>query len=352
MSTFSEQRSCVDCETPFVAGSYNAIRCEDCRRSRRRSRQRATPPEAVCTICGKTFQQYRSGQLTCGEADCQRARYNQTRQPERQTQMDSLFRYYKERTSMSVNGLPDGTRVLVTGDHQLPFIDEDFEDAKQRFIADWKPNVIVLNGDVIDAYEISDWDKRPSRLFNLEDEFRMAKDLIAAYRRLSGGNVYWIDGNHEERLQRIIWKRAQEFSFMVADLPEALELEKTTKGFVPYGQHIDIHGFVITHGTIVRSHSAYTAKAMIDKYRSSGASGHTHRMGDHSITDHRGVSHTWYEIGCSCRKDLEYMKAHPNWQQGFLIGEIQGGALHPQLVRVIEAKGARGFIAGGNFYRI
>lgn len=350
--SFEQRRACVDCGSTFIARTPNRVRCETCRSERVRARRTPLLAEQECQVCGKVFKPYRSGQVTCGDAVCQRERFYTTRTPERDEQIEKLFRYYKARSSLSVDNLKDGTRVLITGDHQLPFVDEDFEEAKQRFIADWKPGVIVLNGDVIDAYELSEYDKRPSRMFNLEDEINQAKQLVADYKRLSGGVVYWVDGNHEERLQRIIWKKAQEFSFLVADLPEALELEKTTAGFVPYGQHVDLHGFVITHGTIARMHSAYTAKAMMDRYRSSGCNGHTHRIGSHSITDHRGVSHTWFETGCSCRKDLEYMKAAPNWQHGFLIGEIYDGALHPSLVRVIEARGQRGFVAGGNYYRI
>lgn len=349
---YERRLACVDCGKEFTATTANRIRCDSCRKERIRLRGRSLLAEQTCTICDRSFVPYRSGQVTCGKAECKQARTNEIRTPERDDQIEKLFRYYKERSSITVDNLKEGTRVLITGDHQLPFVDEDFEIAKQRFIEDWKPGVIVLNGDIIDAYELSEYDKRPSRMFNLEDEINQAKQLVADYKRLSGGQLFWVDGNHEERLQRIIWKKAQEFSFLVSDLPEALELEKTTAGFVPYGQHVDLHGFVITHGTVVRMHSAYTAKAMMDRYRSSGCNGHTHRIGSHSITDHRGVSHTWFETGCSCRKDLEYMKAHPNWQSGFLIGEIHGGALHPSLVRVIEARGQRGFVAGGNYYRI
>lgn len=337
----------------------------------RRAAARIPKGEVSCRYCGEEFEPYHLSDVVCQKPECRRRkRRDDLRQQkgtgvrledddqehrERDEQMERLFRYYKSRESITFDrDLDDGTRILVIPDIQFPFVDEPLLAAFMRFVQDWKPHITVDVGDMLDAYELSDFDKRPSRLFNLDDEMEMAADFINDVRRRSAtGNLYFhVDGNHEERLQRIIWKHAQQFSFMVKDIPEAMQLDKLTSGFVPYGKHVDIHGFAITHGTIVRQHSAYTAKAMMDKYRSSGASGHTHRIGDHSITDHRNVSHTWYEVGCLCRKDLEYVKAAANWQQGFLVATVYRNALHPHLVRVIETDSGRGFVVHGSYYHI
>ena len=39
-------------------------------------------------------------------------------------------------------------------------------------------------------------------------------------------------------------------------------------------------------------------------------------------------------------------------RQAFLIGEVRNGALHPQLVRVIETGAERGFMVGSKYYEI
>ena len=265
--------------------------------------------------------------------------------------MERLFRYYKERDNITISDRPDGSRLLIISDIQFPFADEPLLKAVNRFIADWKPNDIIYNGDCIDCYEISDFDKRPERLFNLQDEFEMMIDLMHEHRRC-GARLWFIEGNHEERMNRAIWRKAAGFSFMVADIPEALKLDELTDGFVPYGKHIDYLGFTVTHGNVVSQYSAYTARRHYDKYHSSGANGHTHRLGSYSHTDMRGRSHTWFETGCLCRRDMEYVKGTANWQHGFLIGEVHNGALHPSLVRVVETNNGRGFLAAGKYYRI
>jgi hypothetical protein len=347
--------------------------CLDCTGERRKARQNVGTKARECDQCGASFQPYKGDQKRCDKAEC-RAKARQAsnrraagsgviledgevfeKRAERDEQMEKLFRYYKSKENIVYDrDVADGSRLLVIPDIQFPFVDEPLLAAFLRFVQDWKPHFIIDVGDLLDAYEISSFDKRPSRLFNLEDETTMASDFINDVRRRSAvGNLYFhIDGNHEQRMQQTIWRMAQQFSFMVKDIPEAMGLEKITDGFVPYGKHVEFHGFVMTHGTIVRAHSAYTAKAMMDKYRSSGASGHTHRIGDHSITDHRDVSHTWYEVGCLCRKDLEYVKASANWQHGFLIATVYKNALHPHLVRVVETSAGRGFVVEGSYYAI
>lgn len=348
---YKKEHECQRCDKLFTAYSHNTRRCVPCRKKVENDRRRRSPLPQTCDICEDEFKPYKSGVKYCGPK-CAREASNRKRTPERDDQMERLFRYYKSRESVTIDEAKDGDRVLVLSDTQFPFSDIKLLETIDRFIEDWKPTDIFYNGDITDCYEISDFDRRPERLFNLQDEFEMTADWTARHRRLTKCRQWWVDGNHEERMNRTIWRKAQGFSFMVADIAEALELEKWTKGFVPYGKHFDYLGFIITHGTIVRKNAGYTARAMMEKYRSSGVSGHTHRAGSHSMTDHRERSHTWYEQGCLCRLDLDYLKAHPDWQHAFVLGTVYGGALHPQLVRVVETKRGRGFVAAGTYYKI
>lgn len=264
--------------------------------------------------------------------------------------MASLFYEYESLPSVTVSSRPDGTRLVAISDTQYPFVDQPLLEAVNRFISDFQPNDLVYNGDILDMYEISEFDKRPQRAFNIEAEEAWARDLLAKHAALSpGAQQFWVDGNHEERLTRYIWKHAGPISNHVKTLPEVLGLDKLGAAYVPYGKHVDYLSFVFTHGETA---TKTAAAANLEAYRSSGVSGHTHRMSSASRTDMKRKSHTWFEMGHLCRDDLEYMKSHPNWQAGFLWGEVYDGALHPQLARVIEGRSGRGFYAGGKFYRV
>lgn len=269
--------------------------------------------------------------------------------------MERLYRYYEARPSIKITDRPDGTRVLVLSDTQFPFVDESYLEAIHRFSRDWKPHDFVVAGDGLDCYEISEFDERPHRIFNLADEIDMATGMMARFKREALGDdtdVWWVDGNHEARWQRVLWKKLPELAFATKDLPEMLDLERNAAGYVPYGKHIDYLGFTITHGNFVSQFSAYTARRHYDKYHSSGMNGHTHRAGLYCHTDMHGRSHSWYEIGCVCRRDLEYIRGVANWQHAFLIGTVYNNALHPQLIQVIETDSGRGFFAAGHYYGI
>lgn len=346
------------CQEPRRSNHPNARYCEPHRAEMRKKGWRNPVPVLTCEWCGKPIedaykgdQKYHRECVPDARRDVERQRTKVSDDP----QMNRLFKNYQARDSIDITDRPDGTRLMIVSDAQIPFIDEPVWKAVLQFMGDFRPHDLIVNGDWIDAYEISDFDKRPQRLFDLQDELEMASGHIhdMKKRMAVGGNFYWIDGNHEERLNRTIWRHAQGFAFLVADVAEALKLDELAAGYVPYGKHIDYLGFVVTHGNFVRSASAATAKAHADRYHSSGVNGHTHRTGAFAYTDGRGKTHTWYEMGCLCRLDLEYMKAPANWQQAFLIGTVMNGALHPQLISIIDYEdGTKGFLAGGKHYTV
>jgi hypothetical protein len=350
--------TCQDCDKQFTTEASHAKRCAECRKEARKERERRGTEPRDCDRCGSTFRPYKGDQRFCSRECGYEAHVEASSKPAtmsgRDEQMAKLFRYYKTKENIHITDRPEGTRVVSLSDTQFPFVDEPLLDAVIDFVSDFKPHDIVLNGDLLDCYEVSDFDKRPERLFNLDTEFEMARDLLVRLKRYAAKDcrIWWIDGNHEERLQRVIWKHAQGFSFLVKDLPEAIGLDELAAGYVPYGKHVDYLGFVFTHGNFVSAQSAMTAKRHMERYRSSGCNGHTHRLGSYSVTDMHGRSHTWMEQGCLCRKDLEYVRGVSNWQQGFLVGTVAAGALHPQLIHVIENDQGRGFYANGKYYYI
>lgn len=268
-------------------------------------------------------------------------------------QMERLIRGYEARPDIHITDRPDGTRVMIISDHQIPFVDENLVKAQLQFMADFRPHDLIINGDFIDCYEISDFDHDPRRQFTIGDELKMAEGLLYDFgkRLAKDGKIWFAEGNHEERLRRYVWRHAGALVDIVPDLDTLLNLDQHCAGSVPYGKAIDYLGYTITHGNYVSQYSAYTAKRHADRYRSSGCNGHTHRMGSYSFTDGKGRSHTWDEIGCSCRIDLEYVRGVANWQQGWLVGTVFNNALHTQLVRVIDYEnGERGFYANGKHY--
>jgi hypothetical protein len=213
------------------------------------------------------------------------------------------------------------------GDVHFPFQDDAALAVLHETIALLKPNMIVCHGDLLDCYAISKYEKdifrRPSlanEILQAQDHFRHINSLAPRARKL------FLKGNHEDRLQREIRRMAAK--------PEALEILRLpgVAGAMTWPELLELQRLgweyhdrrtllfdrlVLKHGSKVRPHGAYSAKAEYEHYRKSGISGHTHRRGVHEARDYNGT-HAWWEHGCLCNIDPEYTE-DPNWQQGFLV---------------------------------
>lgn len=296
------------------------------------------------------FEQHGPKHIYCTEHNCRR-RHEMT--AKRLTGDESTFvsplNYSK--LEISRKDVKDGTRVIIVNDLQMPFHDAPVVEAVERFWNDWKPDIEVYNGDIFDFYGISDHLKNPSRKATFQDEIDLAKTWL--YNRRSANpdaRPIFIEGNHEDRLRRFLWKWSPELSSLTVLTPEVL-LGLNEFGFerLNYKSQLNLLGFLIEHGDIASGAGVYTsnvAAAMAKRTASSGLCGHTHRLGQYHWRDSRG-SHKYIENGCLCFLQLEYA-AFPNWQQGFTYAEVWDGVLYPTTLEIY----GWGFIANGERYPV
>lgn len=244
--------------------------------------------------------------------------------------------------------IPAGVEKHVNiGDTHGVFVEQEVWKAVLDFIRDFKPDQINLLGDIIDFYDVSRFDKNPMRRVVLGREIDFTKDVILAELRRAApkARIVWVEGNHENRLTRYLWSRAPELASLPnLDMTQLFALQKLK---IEYQMDpIPVGNVNMMHGHMVRKHSAYTAKAMLDDMGKSVIHNHTHRLGAHYKTDHGGA-HVAFENGCLCTMDMEYVSGKPNWQHGFSVGWVlPNGNFHFEQVAVIDG----GFIFGGKFY--
>tara|TARA_R110000787_G_scaffold79469_1_gene173677 strand:- start:5589 stop:6635 length:1047 start_codon:yes stop_codon:yes gene_type:complete len=192
------------------------------------------------------------------------------------------------------------------------------------------PAVVVDHGDLLDCEQISKYPKDPDHRTSMREENEMASGHLGKIHSLSpDAHHIFLEGNHENRLKRMIWGLAED-----RRVGEILKLDPIRKAlswpsllgigdlgweFVEYPDHAVLHDrLILCHGDIVRSESGQTEKAMLSRYGRSGISGHTHRRGFYQKRDHVG-SRSWYGLGCMCEiRDASYVTL-PNWSQGFAV---------------------------------
>lgn len=216
-------------------------------------------------------------------------------------------------------------RSIFLSDIHVPFHDKNSLNVVNKFTKWFEPKTIFLVGDIIDFYSISTFDKDPQRINNLQSDIDETHKVLSEIRKNSPkSEIIYLEGNHEIRLKRYLWKHPEIASLKALSFDNLLGLKELKIKYKPSQEICMFHKFYIEHGDLVRKHSGYTAHGQMEKRGISGLSGHSHRLSTHYLTN-MGGNFVWAENGCLCSTSCDYIIGLPNWQQGFSIGYFKKG---------------------------
>ena len=226
-------------------------------------------------------------------------------------------------------------RFILLSDLHIPYQDDIAVNSAIDFIKEKQPDVVVLNGDIVDFYDLSRFNKDPDRVQCLQQEINEVQNVFKRIRKaVPEASIYFVKGNHEKRLETYLMKNPELYSLDALKLPNLLGLEKYGIEFVE--RELRLGSLKIVHGDVVRKFSAYTAKAEIEKHDCSGISSHTHRGGVYyQATPERYL--LWAESFCLCDLNPHYVD-YPNWQQGLLYGWVKGESFAVSPVPIVDGK--------------
>lgn len=256
--------------------------------------------------------------------------------------------------------------VLAGSDFHAQFTDKFalkvFIDTAKRM----QPQVIALNGDVLDLYDLSRFGKDPTTGRNVQGEINYVKEAIFAPLREACPNaqIDLIEGNHEWRLIKYLMDQAPGLAGLEClEFGTLLDLDKYEinlvarkafrrtqiksavrfENYQTYGEG----ALLITHGSCTGSNPA---KAQLEKWGHNGISGHLHRP--FLYTGGNGLTGTksWYVTGCMARTSLSrmYMETPAGWQNGFCYAETHNR--HAQITPV-TFQGGWVSVAGKSYYK-
>lgn len=215
--------------------------------------------------------------------------------------------------------------AVVLSDLHVPYLDKAAWRVTCEFLRFRQPTHLFLLGDIVDFYSLSAYDKNPERILDLQDDLDQLSQVLETIREiLPTAKVVFSEGNHEHRLLRYLQKHPELYRLRALQMPKLLDLERHDITHLPYHAIQRWHGLILEHGSLVRSKSAYTASGMLDKRGTSGISGHVHRLGSSYRTQHDQTI-AWWENGCLCDLNPEYVIGKPDWQHGFTVVHAVGG---------------------------
>ena len=164
-------------------------------------------------------------------------------------------------------------KFIVLSDIHFPYQDDKALKAVYKFLEQHPVDTIILNGDILDFYDVSSFDKDPERVNSLQKEIDLAQKFFKKLRQLApNARIVFIKGNHCSRLERYLKKHPELYSLDALKLPNLLELDKFNIEYKDKG--FKLGSLKIIHGDMVRNFSAYTARGELEKHDSSGISGH------------------------------------------------------------------------------
>ena len=187
---------------------------------------------------------------------------------------------------------------------------------------------ILLNGDLLDFYALSRFEKDP-RARSFAEELEAGRQFLGWLKQEFNVPIYYKLGNHEERYQKYLMNKAPELldieEFRLEVLLRCAEMGVT----VIQDKRIIKHGYLdILHGHEffgAPSQAVNPARGVFMKTMESCLIGHLHKSSSHTETTLQGRMITTNSIGCLCHLTPEYARIN-KWNHGFAISELTDGA--------------------------
>lgn len=226
--------------------------------------------------------------------------------------------------------------------HKVPLHDEKAITVAMEFIKDFKPDHVILGGDMLDCGSISHHREGQAgaleglRILTEAKELR-AKVIEPLEKSVKGRLVYHY-GNHEDWLNDLIDKVPSLDGIVTAEallsLGDQWEIIKPG-GFSKLGKLKFVHGDQVSGGQ-------HHAAAAVTNWEANIRFGHFHTYQVATKTtpvDANG--HTGISVPCLCKKRTKYGNGKPNkWMQGFLWGYVGGpdGSFNDYVTVIVNGK--------------
>ena len=230
---------------------------------------------------------------------------------------------------------------MFLSDLHCPFHDKAALRLVLDVLADFKPTILVSNGDFLDCAAVSRHSKDPRRMIGLAKELEQANLILDKFDAIvPDARRIFLAGNHEQRLERYLEEKAPELVGMV-EVPALLRLKERGWKYVGYKDDIRIGKIYVTHD--VGSAGRYNVFKTLDTYQTSIVTGHTHRLSyvvEGDAAGGRKVSAQFGWLGDVNQIDwMHKVKAKREWTTGFGYGYLDPRSGYVYLIPVPIVKG-------------
>jgi len=253
-----------------------------------------------------------------------------------------------------------------------PYHDDQAMDVFLQVVQLEDPDQTILAGDILDLAEQGRWAQEARFANTTQHALERGRRFAAETRAATSGEIHWIEGNHDKRMQGFMEANAKSAmglrkagypdSWPVMSLPNLIGLDDFDTTYIdayPAGQHWITDNLRVIHGTKSRSNGSTASAYANTTPHLSTIFGHSHRLEIQSKTifDRAGKIRTMnVNPGCLCRIDgavpsvhgarhLDGSKAtfYEDWQQGVAVIRYRDtGEFYVELIQIDNGKGFYG----------
>jgi predicted phosphodiesterase len=210
------------------------------------------------------------------------------------------------------------------GGHKLALHDEKAWEVVVKFAQDFKPNIWIHGGDMLDCGMVSHHNNgKPGQTEGMKllaDAEAGRKLFIDPVEEICTGEKIYVTGNHEDFLEQMVDLLPTLEG--IIDLKPLLKLDKWR--IIPSGGVFNLGKLTFLHGDTI-SGGEHMAKNAVINYERSVRFGHFHTF--QAFSKNCPIEYKYAKTGiavpCLCGKSPNYIAGRPNkWIQGFSYGYV------------------------------
>ena len=239
--------------------------------------------------------------------------------------------------------LRNGTVLIGSDFHIWPGAESTCLRAFKKFTDDLKPNIVILNGDVMDFPRISrhpqNWESAPDPQEEIEAAQDHLQDIVSRCKR--GARKLWTIGNHDLRFEASFANSTPQMRGVkgvhLADHFPAWEKAMSCR----INEDVEGGDTMVKHIPVGSGENA--TKNFVKKAGIHTVHGHLHRQGVQCVSNYRRYDTYGVDAGMvadKAHRAFGYTQDAPlDWREGFaLLTYLDGALMPPDLITKMDSR--------------
>jgi metallophosphoesterase superfamily enzyme len=210
-------------------------------------------------------------------------------------------------------------------DLHIPFHSDEALEAAIKYCMEYNPDTIIINGDLVDHYNLSEFLKNP-KVKDFEHERKCVLQFLGYLReRFPYARIIWKEGNHEHWYFRYMMKtNGALMKLKYFQIENVYRTKEFKIEYVDDNRPIAIKDLWILHGHELQKQSigvpVNPARSVYLKAATTMLVGHHHITSEHTTQNAKGNITTTWSVGCLSHLRPPYAR-FSKYNNGFAIIE-------------------------------